>query len=126
MVVSDGKNQLAVECDGDRYHPAEQIPNDLARQAVLERAGWRFVRIRGTRFFRDPESTLKAVVEEIEHLGVRRGLDTTPKGTTEIDDGLKARVVRRAAEVMKENGWIQTADNMGPPGAAGLSDTAAV
>ena len=39
MVVSDGKRRVALECDGDRFHPADQIPEDIARQAVLERAG---------------------------------------------------------------------------------------
>ena len=36
FVVGDGAKQVAVECDGDRYHGYEQIPEDMARQAVLE------------------------------------------------------------------------------------------
>lgn len=107
MVISDGANQVAVECDGDRYHPAEQIPDDLARQAVLERAGWRFVRIRGTRFFRDPESTLQEVIDEIERLGVRRAEPAVvAQNGGGRRDGLRDAIIRRAAAIMQQRGWV--------------------
>ena len=99
MVVSDGAQQVALECDGDRYHPAEQIPDDLARQAVLERAGWRFIRIRGTRFFRDPESTMRDVIDELRRLGVRPSVGShgalAEPSTQEHD--FREAVIRRAA-----------------------------
>src|SRR5690606_3026261 len=44
LVVQGGGRRLAVECDGDRFHPLEKIADDMERQAVLERLGWRFVR----------------------------------------------------------------------------------
>lgn len=108
MVISDDTNQVALECDGDRFHPPEQIPADLARQAVLERAGWRFIRLRGTRFYRDPDGSIEWVFEEVKRLGV------CPVGTT--DNGTAAPVVvstvredvaRRAWAIMRERGWVQ-------------------
>ncbi|HJY85152.1 MAG TPA: DUF559 domain-containing protein, partial [Candidatus Binatia bacterium] len=49
LVVMDSKGRrLAIECDGDRFHPTEKLPEDMARQAVLERLGWTFARIRGS------------------------------------------------------------------------------
>ncbi len=35
MVVHDGNGQLAVECDGDEFHPLEKLQDDMDRQAVL-------------------------------------------------------------------------------------------
>src|SRR5581483_11263895 len=49
LVVAGGGKRLAVECDGDRYHPPEKLADDLERQAILQRLGWTFVRIRGSR-----------------------------------------------------------------------------
>jgi len=33
---------LAIECAGDRFHGIDELPDDMARQAVLERMGWKF------------------------------------------------------------------------------------
>ena len=54
LVVTGGESRLAVECDGDEWHGAEQFEKDLARQQDLERVGWRFVRIRESEFYLDP------------------------------------------------------------------------
>ena len=51
LVVEGNGRRLAVECDGDRYHPLEKLGEDMERQAVLERLGWIFVRIRGSSSF---------------------------------------------------------------------------
>jgi very-short-patch-repair endonuclease len=106
MVVSDGTRQVALECDGDRFHGAEQIPADMARQAVLERTGWRFVRVRGTRFYRDPDGTMAWVLGELHRLGVQpagEGVQAPPDTTAP----LREAVVRRAWEIMRERGWVQ-------------------
>ncbi|MRR54186.1 MAG: DUF559 domain-containing protein [Deltaproteobacteria bacterium] len=69
VVEGDGK-RLAIECDGDRYHPLEKLEDDLARQTVLERLGWQFVRIRGSAFYRSPYDAMKPVFERLEELGI--------------------------------------------------------
>jgi very-short-patch-repair endonuclease len=69
VVEGDGK-RLAVECDGDRYHPIEKLEDDIARQTVLERLGWKFVRIRGSAFYRSPEEAMKPVFERLSELGI--------------------------------------------------------
>ncbi|MEM4283830.1 MAG: AAA domain-containing protein [Candidatus Caldarchaeum sp.] len=73
LVVEGEHGRVAIECDGDRWHPIEKIPEDLERQAVLERLGWRFIRIRGSEFYRDREGTMQRVVRELERLGIRPG-----------------------------------------------------
>jgi len=72
MIVIGENERLAIECDGDRYHGSDKRDQDLERQAVLERLGWKFARIRGTSFFRDPKSAMGPVYEKLERLGIER------------------------------------------------------
>ena len=39
LVVEGKGGRLAIECDGDRWHPLDNLEVDMARQAVLERLG---------------------------------------------------------------------------------------
>jgi very-short-patch-repair endonuclease/energy-coupling factor transporter ATP-binding protein EcfA2 len=72
MVIAFNGQQLAVECDGEKWHSgAEKIAEDFARQAVLERLGWTFHRIRGSQFFRDPTGTIEQLVERLDQLGIQ-------------------------------------------------------
>jgi very-short-patch-repair endonuclease len=97
LVVEGGGKRLAVECDGDRYHPLEKLPEDMERQAILERLGWRFFRIRGTAFFRNQESTMQTVLKKLEELGI------PPEGVeqpeTQVEDSLISAIRRRASEI---------------------------
>lgn len=84
MVVVGETKRLAIECDGDRWHPASKRDEDLERQAILERLGWKFVRIRGTSFFLDPVAAMKPVFEKLEALGIERlGQENSPQNTTD-------------------------------------------
>jgi len=95
---------VALECDGDRYHGVDQIPEDMARQSVLERAGWKFVRVRGTRHYRDPDATMKWVFTELERLNVRPARDRDAEhrdGSAEFHDA----TMQRAWEIMRQQEW---------------------
>jgi very-short-patch-repair endonuclease len=70
MVVESGDKRLAVECDGDRYRSPESLAEDTARQAVLERLGWQFVRVRGSAFYRDPDAALRRVFDRLAELNI--------------------------------------------------------
>lgn len=70
FVIDGPSSRLALECDGDRFHGPEQWDADRARQAVLERAGWTFVRIRGSSFYRDPAKALEPLWARLDELGI--------------------------------------------------------
>lgn len=70
LVVEGTRGRLAVECDGERWHGPERHEGDMARQRDLERAGWQFVRVRGSAFYRDPERALAPLWAELERLGI--------------------------------------------------------
>jgi len=70
LVVEGAGQRLAIECDGDRYHGIENLAKDMDRQAVLERLGWRFVRIRGSAFYRDADLAMRPVFDRLRELGI--------------------------------------------------------
>lgn len=70
MVVEGDGKRLAVECDGDRYHPLEKLEEDMNRQAILERLGWRFARIRGSAFYRNPDQAMESVFKRLDELEI--------------------------------------------------------
>ncbi|MFF3464968.1 AAA domain-containing protein [Streptomyces sp. NPDC002619] len=76
LVVEGGTQRLAVECDGDAFHTDENADADAARQRELERVGWTFVRIRGSRFFLDPEQALEPLWRELDRLGIETETET--------------------------------------------------
>ena len=73
LVVEGMQGRLAVECDGDEWHGPDRYEQDQARQRDLERAGWQFVRVRGSDFYRDRELAMRSLWEELDRLGIRRG-----------------------------------------------------
>lgn len=71
MVAVCGKKTIAIECDGERYHSGEaKVREDMERQTILERLGWRFIRIRGSEYFRNPEKAIERVVSELSTYGI--------------------------------------------------------
>jgi len=96
IVEGDGE-RVALECDGDRFHSLEKLPADMERQAILERLGWRFIRIRGSAFFRDREKTMQDVFKKLEEAGIRPEGVQVPRASDE--DSLVASIRRRASEL---------------------------
>jgi very-short-patch-repair endonuclease len=101
LVVGTEKSRLAVECDGDRYHTQDDLQHDLERQALLERLGWRFVRIRGGEFFRDPDRALQPLFKRLAEMGISPGatVSSDPAQQDPAAEELLERVRRRAAEI---------------------------
>ena len=77
---NDGR-RLAIECDGDRFHGPGQWKDDMARQRVLERAGWTFWRCFASTFVRHRGVVLDDLMETLSKLGIEplgaESLDTT-------------------------------------------------
>jgi very-short-patch-repair endonuclease len=71
LVVVGRQKRLAVELDGDAYHGPDQWEADRNRQAILERLGWTFHRIRGSAYYRNPDAALATLWDRLEALGIR-------------------------------------------------------
>lgn len=71
IVVSCENRKVVIECDGEQFHSGEdKIREDMQRQTILERIGWKFIRIRGSQFFRNEELTMNQVYEELDKLKI--------------------------------------------------------
>jgi very-short-patch-repair endonuclease len=71
MVVEGKSDQrLAIECDGDQYHGPQRWADDMTRQRVLERVGWRFWRCWSSSFTIDPEGCMADLVATLDRLGI--------------------------------------------------------
>jgi very-short-patch-repair endonuclease len=103
LVVEGNGRRLAVECDGDRYHPLEKLGEDMERQATLERLGWVFVRIRGSVFFRDPNRAMKPVFEKLSDLEIDPCGEPAVSSPSPSATDLTDRVARRAEQI--RNQW---------------------
>lgn len=108
IVVEGERSRLAVECDGDRFHPIEQLPQDMARQAVLERLGWRFHRIRGSAYFRNPDAAMAKLFAKLAALDIFPGLGETvePKAPSDLVEEIK-----RSASVLRQEWAAGKADS---------------
>ncbi len=100
LVVEGEDKRLAIECDGDRYHPLERLAEDMERQSILERMGWIFTRIRATEFFRNPDRAMKPVFEKLELLEIfPTSAKSVGPGKSLASKDVIDRVVRRAEEL---------------------------
>jgi very-short-patch-repair endonuclease len=102
LVVEGNGKRLAIECDGDRYQPLEKLPEDMDRQAVLERMGWIFTRIRSSEFLRNPARAMKPVFEKLQMLEIPPAGDSTDAGLAGLaSHEVIDRVIRRAEELRR-------------------------
>ena len=97
MVVEGGGKRLAIECDGDRFHPIDQLAADIERQTILERLGWQFVRIRGSAFYRDADAAMKPVFERIRELEIPQEQDS------DISDAQERSLIHELEEIISRN-----------------------
>jgi very-short-patch-repair endonuclease len=68
IVKERGKNLLAIECDGARYHSSLVArTRDRARQRVLEKGGWSVHRVWSTNWWQFEAQEKEAIISAIMH-----------------------------------------------------------
>jgi very-short-patch-repair endonuclease len=114
FVIEYQNGRIALECDGERFHTLENLQADMERQSVLERLGWRFIRIRGSNFYRDEAKTMQRVFAQLETHGI------LPSGPNELTQGQVTQrndrieqIRRRAAEIRAS--WAKSNDTTTAP-----------
>lgn len=81
-MVVEGHNdaRLAIECDGDQFHGADRWDADMARQRLLERAGWSFWRCFASAFVRRRRECVDDLLQSLRERGIDPiGAEGAPK-----------------------------------------------
>ncbi len=108
IALIQDETRIAIECDGERWDSSdEQILGDMERQAILERMGWRFIRIRGSRYYSDKQGTLEAVFAMLEGMGI--ATSTIQGAATESSDLLR-RVLGEIDSIQRGRSGNESSD----------------
>jgi hypothetical protein len=82
-MVVEGANdtRLAIECDGDSFHGPDRWAADMARQRILERAGWSFWRCFASTWCLRKKEVFEELVEHLTNMGIEPlgALSTLPQ-----------------------------------------------
>ena len=70
VVEGASGRRLAVECDGDKYHGPERWADDMRRQRILERVGWRFWRCWASSFTLDPDGCMADLFATLDRMSI--------------------------------------------------------
>lgn len=70
VVEGEQDRRIAIELDGDKYHPPEKWADDFSRQRTMERMGWTFWRCWGSSYTMNPENCIEDLVESMRSLGI--------------------------------------------------------
>lgn len=100
MIIKDGDKKIAIECDGSVYGSSEtEIINDMERQTILERIGWKFIRIRGSEFYRNPEKAINEIIEKLSEVDIYPEIASTKKFDNKLE--LYERIITEAQDIKK-------------------------
>lgn len=94
LVIEGLRSRLAVECDGDKWHGIDKWEEDRERQMVLERAGWKFWRVRGSTFYRYRQRAMEPLWEILNKMGIepkqgnQQQVDSLQRGADVAGDGV--------------------------------------
>jgi len=99
LVVEGAEDRrLAIELDGDAFHGPDVWERDMARQAVLERAGWVFWRIFGSQWRAQKDYWWNQLLQTLSRMGIG------PIGAEAIDERFtECRVVESFNEGSADN-----------------------
>lgn len=104
MVAVCGRKKIAIECDGECWHSGEdRIRENMECQTILERLGWRFIRIRGSKYYLDPDKTMKRVMSELSDNGIEPENANITQNIPERETELLQRVKQRAYEIIHQD-----------------------
>jgi very-short-patch-repair endonuclease len=90
LVVSGAHGRQAIECNDEKWNGQDRYDADMSRQRQLERCGWRFWRLRGGAFYRNPEAALEPLWELLEKQGIEPQAETSPPTVDVSDEQPKA------------------------------------
>jgi hypothetical protein len=106
VVTGGGNARVGILCDGGRALPDQDIHGVLEHQMILERLGWKLIRIRASEYFRDPKKELERLRRRLGARGIkpmepdrRSGRKNREKPVEPAGPSLHDRVIQRAESI---------------------------
>src|SRR5262249_47862049 len=109
VVQGAGAARVGILCDGGRTIHADDLGSLLEHQMILERLGWKLIRIRSSEYFRDPKKELERLRRRLGARGIkpaeRAAPSPKPKGKGKPKSAepspasLHERVIQRAESI---------------------------
>ena len=65
--------KIAIECDGEKQS-IESWEEEYEKKICLERVGWKFFKIKGSEFYRNPDDTMKKLLQKIDKVQRKQGI----------------------------------------------------
>ena len=59
IVEGSGGERVAIICEGEHSQPSTEMVDVMDRHLILERLGWKLIRLRASEFYRDPGNVVK-------------------------------------------------------------------
>ncbi|MBM7702917.1 AAA domain-containing protein [Metabacillus iocasae] len=106
FVIEGLRDRLAVECDGEKWHGPEKFEEDMKRQESLERAGWKFWRVRGREFYFDRMKAMESLWDRLQELGIEPATDFARIHETRTEEPISFNQENNEAE---ELCWLKDA-----------------
>ncbi|MFQ5750864.1 MAG: hypothetical protein ACE5HI_02610, partial [bacterium] len=111
VVLCPDGSKIAIECDGDKWHDAEQYQNDLLRQKVLERCGWQFSRVRGGEYYSNRVKALEHLWEILKERQDNKKPKSSSEEKTKIkDEDLNSDDSNHVHDDSEHNGKTDTSE----------------
>jgi len=103
VAVTGNGHRVIISCNGEHWMDSiKEAANQRYCQAVLERLGWHFIRVRGSQWYLEPESALQKLKAELAELGITPG--EAQDDTANAVRQQQARYVQQRAEQILA-GW---------------------
>lgn len=102
LVVESSSGRVAIKCDGDHEIPLERFKTFVDREAVLERLGWKFIRVRASQYYLRPEATLQNTLKRLQLLGLEPRKQDARVNQEHVQDELYQRVLMKAAQLRRQ------------------------
>lgn len=71
FIIEDSSNRIAIACDSGGYSDMKNWEKQRERQMALERVGWKFCRLKGSEFYRNPKVTMDNLCVKLENMGIK-------------------------------------------------------
>lgn len=68
VVNDENGKKIAIECDGDDFKSKEEYEEDIVEHDVLTRCGWKFIRLRASKFYANKGKTVSELVTRIKNI----------------------------------------------------------